>query len=852
MLLAQEGLPPLERQSVEEALYALNLSPDDLGYQKGPPSQDPYRLPLVHQLLHEPLAIPTVADQLVAPVRKRASPSRLLLHLAQQLPGGKECTLSAQPNFSKLRAVLDGIIKARPSIERQFQEASKAFVALTPSERRLLARGLPWLVAEQPELGFTVPPEIEREPDRLWKLLDRVQWQRLWQAKITLALILERLCTQLRAQPVRWGGTQRIALGKAILEVSGVGDDRHTRPAQIILDLGGNDLYTGAATRAWIIDLGGNDRYIGGNLCLGAGVLDVGLLWDWAGNDVYEGVALTQGFGAFGIGLLLDEQGNDVYRAQLLAQGAARTYGVGLLADRSGNDLYQAGGRFLHAPLLGKERAFFAMAQGFAIGYRPDRSGGIGLLWDGEGDDTYSGGTYCQGASYWFSFGCLMDDGGNDKYTAFYYAQASAMHLTVAALIDRAGHDLYAVHMGAIHAIGHDWGVALLWDRTGNDVYAGGDSKPGIGNANGVGLFIDSAGDDRYFGPPGIGNPARDSGSVGLFVDLGGKDQYARGFADNSLRLNGRWGVARDFDNPPPLAAGERPPEEVARYPVGSLPVPPEAELERLYRDACLWEVGTAREVVRRARHRLIGIGLPAARWMVEKKLREATNGLVFRAFEEVVGAIGDEASQLLLKPLRSSDRRQVESALRLVISLRLQGLKQEVLHLLRSSPTLRRLAIVAAGTLQLKEAVPILLEYGQEAEPSSLQAIALALGRIGDPSALEWLAAHLTHRELPVREACADALVQLGTPALPRLLTLARAPSKPVARLALQALGRLKHPDALPILAEKARDPDWGVRLTALLALKGIGSPEAQKPLETALAQETNPYVKQVVREGE
>ncbi|MBI3725370.1 HEAT repeat domain-containing protein, partial [bacterium] len=735
------------------------------------------------------------------------------------------------------------------------REREKAFAGLSPEQRKLLDENLVALVVEEDEFGFRLSPALQQDQRPLWAALDLVKWGPIWRSGLFLMLEIERACEGLKPLRGDWRGTVRIETPEGAIELSGIGPDRHEQAAAIIIDLGGDDSYVGAACQAWIVDMGGNDRYRGGSVSLGAGILDVRVLWDQEGDDIYEGEAMTEGFGAFGIGLLLDDKGNDTYRAQLYAQGASRTWGAGMLADRTGDDLYQAGGRVIHKPLLEKERATFGMAQGFSIGYRPDRSGGIGILWDGAGDDVYMGGTYTQGASYWFSFGLLVDDSGNDRYTAFYYSQASAMHLTVAALIDGAGNDIYAAHMGAVHAIGHDWGVALLWDKGGNDVYSG-DSAPGVGVANGIGIFVDSGGDDRYVGPPGVANPARDSGSVAIFVDLGGKDRYGRGLSDGGLALHSRWGVARDFEDPPapaapkdPTAEGTVPATDPQKWhgAVGSRAVGTDAELEKLYEEASLWAVGSTRDRAWTARRALVEIGLPAARFMVEKKLASAQS-LNIEAFTAVLGEIGAESGKLLVEPLRSKDRATLENALRLVVSLRATDARDEVLRLLKESREMRRAAIGAAGALALKEAVPIIVDSAKELDAFGHLSVAKALGQIGDASAVPWLAKNFEDAELPVREASADALVKIGQPALETLAKLARSTKTIPSRLALRALGELDKPESLGALRERSGDPDWGVRLSVLVALKGMKTDGAELAYKETLAKEKDPRVTRAI----
>jgi hypothetical protein len=162
--------------------------------------------------------------------------------------------------------------------------------------------------------------------------------------------------------------------GRVVL--AGPGNDRHSRDAALIVDLGGNDIYENNAgaspSRGGVglcIDIGGDDRYeaaessyvqgfgflgvgmlvdLAGNdvykakhFSQGAGILGVGVLWDKAGNDTFSAHTFCQGAGMFGLGMMLDDSGDDVYDCASNGQGSATTLGLGILSDLEGNDKYQ-------------------------------------------------------------------------------------------------------------------------------------------------------------------------------------------------------------------------------------------------------------------------------------------------------------------------------------------------------------------------------------------------------------------------------------------------------------------------------------------------------------------------------
>ena len=125
--------------------------------------------------------------------------------------------------------------------------------------------------------------------------------------------------------------------------IGGAGPNTYGEPARLVIDLGGDDLYS--ASIDWVIDLAGNDMYLSSkDGALGAGLFSAGMILDASGNDVYAGGRVAQGAGLFGVGVLWDVSGDDIYSAQELAQGAAM-FGAGLLVDLAGHDRF-AGAKF--------------------------------------------------------------------------------------------------------------------------------------------------------------------------------------------------------------------------------------------------------------------------------------------------------------------------------------------------------------------------------------------------------------------------------------------------------------------------------------------------------------------------
>ena len=107
------------------------------------------------------------------------------------------------------------------------------------------------------------------------------------------------------------------------------------------------------------------------------------------------------------------------------------------------------------------------------------------------------------------------------------------------------------------------------------------------------------------------------------------------------------------------------------------------------------------------------------------------------------------------------------------------------------------------------------------------------ALGGIGDPEAVEPLKNALNDSDKDVRQAAAVALGKLGAPAVDSLI--AAIPDKAVAAHAIQALGTIVDPRAIPPLIAALRDEDYGVRAAAVEAI-GRYDKTAVDPLVEAL----------------
>lgn len=892
---ARVALEAREKQGLEQALYIGNLTVSDLKFEKKL-FRHAGRSAVVDMSLDDPL---TAADLLLG-----AHADALGLQASRALEMGRERFLSrtrparilAQapadflrgvPNdFGALKTPIGNLLYA---IRQANEEVRAATSRLEPAERRTLIESLPALAVEEPMIRFAFARNPNRDRRAVFALLERVDLDAIGAAGASLAAAIEREMPGLKAAAEKEDlAARKVTVQGMVLAIGGKGSDRHEDTnAVLTLDFGGDDVYVGrhgagAGYASVLIDLDGddlykpmdlsigagllgiglahdlkgNDRYFTQSLALGCGIAGVGLLDDASGDDVYDSMTLAQGFGQFGIGMLRDGSGDDRYGLRLYGQGAARTSGIGWLLDGDGSDQYRAGGMILNSPLFAD--VHYSFAQGYASGYREDTGGvhgGIGLLTDASGDDTYIGETYCQAASYWYSLGSLYDGSGHDTYTAHHYAQASAMHATAAYLFDLAGDDAYAVKFGASHAIGHDFGVAFLLDRAGNDVYAGRDSRPGIGVANGLGIFLDASGEDRYMGPAGTGSAARGSGSLGVFADLDGPDLYRAGLADAAASVATMWGVALDAPStaraaPTGTATGGGP-----RPTPGSQPVPSQDALGVLYDQATQWAVGTAAAQVESALNNLLAIGQPAFEWMVNQKLAGADR-LELRAFAFMIEHLGAPARALVAPKIASPNVEESRAALSLVTTSRAIEAAPYLAQAL-GSPVHQRSAALAAGAVlggRVNE-VPVAVRSGIVARLSELAgmgdrslalAAMVALADIADPVSFSTAEAALLRDDLPIRRAALAYVAKFGEQARMTGSRLASSPEERTARIGIEVLAAVGDSAALAAAGKYLKDTRAGVRIQAALALDKRCPAEFRADL-LALRQDSNPWVKAV-----
>lgn len=872
-----------EREGFRESLYLANLKPEDIITDRNPfPGLN---LPkLIQNALRDPLA---TTDRLTS-IHQSAATATISELLKSNLADAADLhpkfeAPALTPARNDLPAPLNEIVgRLAAEVAAADAEIREALSALKPAELRRLIEGLPSQAIEEPRIKLAFVRSSPASLAECRTLLARVDLNRIAQAGWRVQRAAEQAYTDLADTMPNLEGKQRFEIAGLPVIIAGKGADVHDEvDARITIDLGGDDQYTGRAGAgvgysSVLIDLGGDDRYDVPDLSIGAGVLGVGVAIDGGGNDLlrgqslcfgsgvggigtftkvkgndfYSSVAGSQGFGMLGAGVCLDTGGDDVYRLSLMGQGAGRLQGLGWQIDRAGNDTYRAGGLIMNQPLF--TDVSYSFAQGFGMGFREDSGGlpgGVGLLTDIAGHDAYLAETYAQAASYWFGLGSLYDAAGNDHYNGYHYVQASAMHITAAYLLDLAGNDCYTTQYGAAQAIGHDYGLAMLYDRAGDDLYAARDARPATAVANGISIFLESAGNDRYADPPAYARRDRAMISLSIFCDLGGTDSYPDPFGQGFALIENTVSIRDDQLEPmvAPSGGASTPQPPQADPQPGSIKYPGETRMAELYRIASQWGVGSATDEVNAAIREIIGIGKPAFEWMVQNRLAGA-NRLQIRAWARIANGIGANAIGLLGSRALGGSEAELEAVIRIGIEGRIQDIAALLPATIKDRPSLRLLAIRAAGALKARAASDAILPMLFQADPILVRTAIVALADIGDPNSIGTASTLLKSRDPFVRDAAIRLIASDPAQASSIGQSLADGDDEEAARTGLMLLGSIDMYNSLERIALALDDPRPGVRITALQLLNGR-CPEASKEKMLALRDDPYPAVARVAR---
>jgi len=296
----------------------------------------------------------------------------------------------------------------------------------------------------------------------------------------------------------------------------------------------------------------------------------------------------------------------------------------------------------------------------------------------------------------------------------------------------------------------------------------------------------------------------------------------------------------------------------------------PLGDLDALWKDACLWEVGSNTEKVPAARKALIAEGDRAIAYLVPERL-DTKDTLITRALSVVVTGVGASAAPPLRAALRDERPNVRRNAADLLGQLGDAESATAIAVLLGDKDT-RQGALTALGALKAEASVTAIvdvLRWQPPANPDGARIVNLGntseapmrtrsgdqvlerervlaastLGRIGGSAATTALVAALADRAAQVRFAAQVALEALK--ATDALLPLAASADPRVRLHAIDALGTIADPAARSTLLPLLKDPSPIVRGHAAESLQRIGSPDDHAALASALAVETDAFAR-------
>lgn len=267
-------------------------------------------------------------------------------------------------------------------------------------------------------------------------------------------------------------------------------------------------------------------------------------------------------------------------------------------------------------------------------------------------------------------------------------------------------------------------------------------------------------------------------------------------------------------------------------------------DIETLWKEACLWEVGSNAAIVPAARQALIARGESVLEWLIPAHL-DTKDTLITRALTVVVTGIGGpDATSRLMAALESDSANVRRNAADLLGSLGAKEAAPAIARLL-ADPDARLGALAALGNLKSSETVGAIaaLLADESANERSRVTAAATLGKIGGADALVALGGHLGAREAAVRFACQYAL-QIDE-AAPTLRTLLQHPDARVRLHAMAALGAIAGPASRASIVERLSDPSPIMRGFAAEALARVQQPSDDALLRALLARESDPFAR-------
>jgi len=219
----------------------------------------------------------------------------------------------------------------------------------------------------------------------------------------------------------------------------------------------------------------------------------------------------------------------------------------------------------------------------------------------------------------------------------------------------------------------------------------------------------------------------------------------------------------------------------------------------------------------------------------------------------ELFKGIGEVATSQLIQALQTDDIWQIRISCRCLAEIKDKRAVPDLIKILNHSDyQIRNYATTALGNAKDTTAFNSVVEILKDSIEVPRKAAAYALGELNDKRGIPYLISALSDKHFSVRMVAMESLVKIGKGAIPALIQLLDDWSDSVTTekpnsyyLAIEALGKIKEPQVLPILLDLLKSPDWMTKGVAVEALGNYNNPKIAVTLTNLKKSETHPFVK-------
>lgn len=219
----------------------------------------------------------------------------------------------------------------------------------------------------------------------------------------------------------------------------------------------------------------------------------------------------------------------------------------------------------------------------------------------------------------------------------------------------------------------------------------------------------------------------------------------------------------------------------------------------------------------------------------------------------ELFKGIGDVSTPQLVQALQTDDIWQIRTTCRCLTEIKDKRAVPDLIKVLNHSDyQIWNYAATAIGNTKDTTAFSSIVEILKDSVEVPRKAAAYALGELNDKRGIPYLISALSDKHFSVRMVAMESLVKIEKEAVPDLIQLVNNFNLPDTiqkpnsyYLAIEALGKIRDPQSLPILLNLLKSPDWMTKGVAVEALGNYNNPKIVVTLINLKKTETHPFVR-------